>query len=268
MSNYFYFKKTIIILSALLLVACQGTPTPRGEHYYSPNYSERPDGATIDTLIIHHTVADADETMRIFTDTSIQTSAHYLITKSGDIIRFVPEEFIANHAGASYWQGKINVNETSIGIELENSGEEPFTAAQMQTLSQLATDIIVRYHIRSENVIGHSDIAPMRKDDPSGFFDWEALSMQGVGLWPDKNAIATTTVTDRSVAHVQNLLSQYGYPVSRTGEMDEYTTKAIEAFQRHFRSDDISGEIDDETIAILQVLVDTIEGSAHNFERK
>lgn len=155
----------------------------------------------------------------------------------------------------SYWQGRMGLNNYSIGIELENSGKEAFSQAQMEALVQLASDIIARYNIPIENVLGHSDIATARKQDPSKYFDWQYLAEQGIGLWPDRTLVATVEVKSLSIGYVQDLLSQFGYAVPRHGYMDIYTQCTIKAFQQHFRPDRVDGQIDQETVARLQALL-------------
>lgn len=244
----------LILILALLLSSCDDQ-TSEGEHYLSPNYQPRPSRAPIDMLIFHHTAEDLETSLNLLTDRKKNVSAHYLIAKDGTVYRLVPEAFKAYHAGTSYWQGRMALNNYSIGIELVNSGEEYFTEAQMQALVALTKDIIARYNIPNENILGHSDIAPARKLDPSRYFDWEFLAQQDIGLWPDPALVANMEVKDLSVAHTQDLLSQIGYAVPRHGHMDIYTKCAITAFQRHYRPDQVDGNIDQETVALLQALV-------------
>src|SRR5690606_477557 len=110
---------------------------------------------------------------------------HYLITQSGKRLQFVPEEMAAWHAGESVWGDAVNINESSIGIELSNSCAEPYTAEQMSAVVRLASWIIQRHRIQPRNILAHSDIAPMRKGDPGTLFDWRGLAKRGIGLWPE-----------------------------------------------------------------------------------
>ena len=251
----FSLRYGLVLTLAMMFISCSDDKSSEGEQYLSPNYQPRSPRATINMLIIHHTAEDLDTSLNLLTDKVKNVSAHYLIAKDGTMFRLVPEEFEAYHAGTSYWQGRMRLNNYSIGIELENSGKEAFTEPQMQALVKLATDIIARYNIPIENVLSHSDIASARKQDPSKYFDWQYLAEQGIGLWPDPSLLATIEVQDLSVAHTQDLLSQFGYAVPRHGYMDIYTQCAIKAFQRHFRPDRVDGQIDQQTVALLQVLL-------------
>ncbi len=245
----------LVLILTLATISCSDDQDSDGQQYLSPNYQPRSPRVPVDILIIHHTAEDLDTSLSLLTDKTKNVSAHYLIAKDGAVFRLVPEEFEAYHAGRSYWQGRMGLNNYSIGIELENSGKEAFTEPQIQALVELTTDIVSRYNIPSENVLGHSDIAPGRKRDPSEYFDWKYLAQQGIGVWPDPTLLASIEIQDLSVAHAQDLLSQFGYAVPRHGYMDIYTQYAIKAFQLHFRPDQVDGKIDLETVTLLQVLV-------------
>jgi len=112
-------------------------------------------------------------------------SAHYLIGRDGGIYQLVPENARAWHAGKSWWGGQTDINSASIGIELDNTGSEPFAEAQIEALLALLADIRQRHRIPAANFIGHADVAPTRKSDPSAFFPWKRLAQQGFGLWCD-----------------------------------------------------------------------------------
>ncbi|MEO1639610.1 MAG: N-acetylmuramoyl-L-alanine amidase [Pseudomonadota bacterium] len=119
-----------------------------------------------------------------------QVSAHYLIAEDGEVISLVPEALRAWHAGAGRWGAVTDVNSRSIGIELANTGFAPFAAAQMDALRELLQGIFVRWDIRRERVIGHSDMAPGRKIDPGPRFDWQRLAREGFSVWPSSAAAA------------------------------------------------------------------------------
>ena len=162
----------------------------------SPNYDERPHGAVVDKIIIHYTgMLTAEDALNKMCDNSPEAkalgrvSAHYMIDEEGKIFALVDERDRAWHAGLSFWQGQININDTSIGIELVNPGHEhgykPFPRAQMHALAELGQSICKRNPIRPEFVLGHSDIAPGRKVDPGEKFGWRFLARKGVGYWPE-----------------------------------------------------------------------------------
>ncbi|CDW60485.1 YbjQ 1 and Amidase 2 domain containing protein [Trichuris trichiura] len=157
----------------------------------------------IKVLVIHYTADDFDSSLATLTDK--QVSSHYLVPAvppryngKPRIWQLVPEQELAWHAGISAWRGATRLNDTSIGIELENRGWQksagvkyfaPFEPAQIQALIPLAKDIIARYHIKPENVVAHADIAPQRKDDPGPLFPWQQLAQQGIGAWPDAQRV-------------------------------------------------------------------------------
>ncbi len=118
-------------------------------------------------------------------DPAAEVSAHYLIDDDGAILRLVPEDLRAWHAGAGRWGGVTDVNSRSIGIELQNTGQGPYAPAQMHALKRLLEDILARHAIPPERVIGHSDMAPLRKTDPGPWFDWRALAGEGLSVWPE-----------------------------------------------------------------------------------
>lgn len=154
----------------------------RVEQVISPNFDQR----RPNLVIIHHTSNDTiDRALRTLTTPERKVSAHYLIGRDGRIVQLVDENDRAWHAGKSWWGGFTDINSASLGIELDNNGNEPFPEAQINALLALLTDIRQRYAIPIANFIGHADVAPTRKDDPSVFFPWQRLAGNGFGLWCD-----------------------------------------------------------------------------------
>ena len=148
----------------------------------SPNFDQR----RPNLVIIHHTSnATSAQALRTLTSPERKVSAHYLIDRDGTIVQLVSESERAWHAGLSWWGGITDVNSASIGIELDNTGSEPFADAQIDALLALLADIRQRYPIPAANFIGHADVAPTRKDDPSPLFPWARLAAAGFGLWCD-----------------------------------------------------------------------------------
>jgi N-acetylmuramoyl-L-alanine amidase len=214
----------------------------------SPNCDARPEGAAIDMLVIHYTgMASAEAALARLTDPASQVSAHYLIGENGGVIRLVPEDKRAWHAGVSAWRGRDGVNAQSIGIELVNPGHEfgyrAFPEAQMAALETLGREIVARHAIDPRNVVGHSDVAPTRKNDPGEWFYWPRLAAAGVGLWPRLEG-RTTAAEDR----VGPLLAAYGYDVSDL-------RAAVVAFQRHFARHRLDGVADPATRRVLAALI-------------
>lgn len=134
-------------------------------------------------------MADANAALMRLCDPAAEVSAHYLIDRDGSTLQLVPEELRAWHAGAGRWGRLRDVNSHSIGIELQNSGTEPFPQAQMTALMRLLDGILTRHAIPPERVIGHSDMAPARKRDPGPLFDWRSLARAGLSVWPESGQV-------------------------------------------------------------------------------
>ncbi|MFD1193219.1 N-acetylmuramoyl-L-alanine amidase [Seohaeicola saemankumensis] len=152
----------------------------------SPNHGPRRDGARPDMVVIHYTaMQDARAALDRLCDPLAEVSAHYLICEQGRVWRLVDEDQRAWHAGAGRWGDVTDVNSRSIGIELANRGDHPFSAAQMAALEHLLAGVMDRWSIPPARVIGHSDMAPLRKSDPGRRFDWRRLARLGLSIWPD-----------------------------------------------------------------------------------
>ena len=157
-------------------------------NFSSQNQNDRPNNSKINCLIIHYTeMKSAEDAIDRLCSSEAQVSAHYLISKQGEIFSLVAEEKRAWHAGVSYWRGRNAVNDFSIGIELDNNGSEEFSSELMQSLILLLTYLRDKYNIHNSNIIGHSDIAPTRKVDPGIFFPWDILYKEGIGILPQIN---------------------------------------------------------------------------------
>jgi N-acetylmuramoyl-L-alanine amidase len=153
--------------------------------YPSPNFGERKGGAAVQLIVLHYTVLDCAESLARLCDPAAEVSAHYLIDRDGTLHALVDEAARAWHAGAGAWGGAGDVNSRSIGIELVNSGAEPFAEPQMAALERLLPEVMARHGLGPEAVIGHSDMAPDRKSDPGPRFDWRRLALQGLAVWPE-----------------------------------------------------------------------------------
>jgi len=225
----------------------------------SPNHDARPAGQAIDILLLHYTgMASAQAALDRLCDSAAKVSAHYCIDEDGGVLRLVPEHRRAWHAGASSWAGDADVNGRSIGIELVNPGHEfgyrPFTDAQMAALIDLAHGVLKRHPIPPHRVLGHSDVAPLRKEDPGELFDWPALAVAGIGLWP---GTPTPLGALPSQAEVKAALARFGY-----GYLDEDFPAVVRAFQRRFRPKALTGEVDGETAARLFALLAPLDGTS------
>lgn len=153
--------------------------------YPSPNFGERRGGLRPSLVVIHFTAMSSCAASRDrLCDAQAEVSAHWLIDRDGSAEQLVDEALRAWHAGAGDWAGQNDVNSRSIGIELQNTGSEPFPEPQMAALERLLAGILTRWGIAPQGVIGHSDMAPLRKSDPGARFDWRRLARQGLAVWP------------------------------------------------------------------------------------
>lgn len=232
--------------------------------HVSPNADNR-----IFCLVLHYTALDLKNSLEILTSPNTKVSAHYLIPEKSmcgerKIFQLVDEKKRAWHAGVSAWQKRINLNDSSIGIEIVNLGYSdknavrhwyPFTNYQIENVIQLAKNIIARYQIHPTCVIGHSDISPGRKVDPGPLFPWKTLYENGVGAWFEEDELSYNPVDPIDILNLQKNLQTYGYNIEITGELDTQTRTILQAFQMHFRPKDFSGEPDAETCAILENLL-------------
>jgi N-acetylmuramoyl-L-alanine amidase len=229
----------------------------------SPNHDARPAGGIVDMLLLHYTgMTSGEAALARLTSPDAKVSAHYLIEEDGAIWRLVAEDRRAWHAGLSFWAGRRDMNAHSIGIELVNPGHEwgyrPFPEPQMAALEDLARDIMTRHPIRPEFVLGHSDVAPQRKEDPGELFDWARLAQAGIGIWPDFGTEPGDIPQDAAAA--QRRLSAIGYEVPQTGVLDDVTRAVVTAFQRHFRPARCDGALDRETLARIATLAAAVKG--------
>ena len=185
-----------------------------------------------------------------------KVSCHYLIDKKGKIIQMVPENKIAWHAGKSMWKNFIDLNKKSIGIELVNKGHrlgyENFTVIQIKSLIKLCKLLKRKYKIKTENFLGHSDIAPLRKIDPGEKFPWRKLSKYKIGLWfKNKKVIKEQKVSYQ--LFFKNL-HKIGYRYFNTHKKSSKDKLIIKAFQRKYLPSDVSGKLNQKTMKIGQYL--------------
>ncbi len=215
----------------------------------SPNHDER--GADpVDILVLHYTgMRTAEEALARLCDPAAKVSAHYTVDRDGAVYAHVPEERRAWHAGLSFWAGTRNVNARSIGIEIVNPGHEfgyvPFTDDQVGAVIDLASAILARHPIPARNVVGHSDVAPMRKQDPGELFPWARLAEYGIGLWPG----AVFALPGARGGDLAAGLVRYGY------DPEAAPKDVVGAFQRHFRPSCVDGIADAECETLLNALL-------------
>lgn len=223
----------------------------------SPNHDSRND-APIDMLVMHYTgMKTGAEAIARLRDSHAKVSAHYVVEEDGRGFQLVEESHRAWHAGVASWRGHVNINARSIGIEIVNPGHDhgyrPFPPAQMHAVILLCKDILSRHAIPARNVVGHSDIAPLRKQDPGELFDWPWLAREGIGLIGTRQKaggiIQTSSLEPQALA-------EYGYGI---GQDEASLNAAITAFQRHFRPHTVNGIWDEECAGILAGLLHRVD---------
>lgn len=292
-----------LLLAALLLSACAGPGNvEQRDGYVVDRARAAPShGSRVRHLVIHYTDVDEAESLAVLTGPHV--SAHYVLPlrnhhgeARGDpkVYQLVDESRRAWHAGASAWKKRTHLNDTSIGIEIVNTGPDrpyaevdalleeapnaggagigaeigwaPYPEAQIETLIALARDIVERHGIHPTDVVAHADIAPMRKIDPGPAFPWRRLHEAGIGAWPEEATVARYRArfvpAPPALAILQEALAAWGYPIEVTGELDAQTRAVLRAFQMHFRPADYRGHPDAETAAILWALLERYRPAA------
>jgi N-acetylmuramoyl-L-alanine amidase len=218
----------------------------------SPNIDERP--CAVDMLILHYTgMQSASAAIDRLRDPVARVSSHYVVNEDGSIVRLVPEALRAWHAGVSYWRGRRVLNDCSVGIEIVNPGHEwgyrAFPDAQIAAVRALCLEILGRHPIPPYHVVGHSDVAPDRKQDPGELFPWQSLAHDGIGIWPDAGG----------TGEIAEALAAIGYEVAPGSAMPAHV---VTAFQRHWRPEPVTGIADDGTVARAFSLAHSIRALA------
>jgi len=195
-----------------------------------------------------------------------KVSTHYLVNKQGNITKMVDEKNIAWHAGKSKWKNITNLNNQSIGIELVNKGHqfgyEKFPKNQIANLILLCRDLMKKYKIKSSNILGHSDIAPLRKKDPGEKFPWQFFSKKKIGFWHNinkKNITNQNLSKNVSRKFFFNNLYKIGYRYFDKKKLSKLDSKIVKAFQRRFRQNKVDGLIDRETLQISHYLASSLK---------
>lgn len=270
------FRKIVILPSLLvILISCTAISEKSDRVINTSIGSERVDGKTytskgqnyrIRFIIVHYTVSNRERSIDLLTNKEV--SSHYLISdiKEDPIYYLVDENKRAWHAGISSWGNFTNLNDNSIGIEIVNKGYtmkdgemyfHPYTSDQIKKVAVLLMDLSKRYDIDPKNILGHSDIAPQRKQDPGAKFPWKELyEKYGIGIWYDTDIKEKyqNTLEKYTAEEVQKEFQTFGYSIQITGKYDEQTKDVISAFQYRFRPEKYNGLIDNETFAILKSL--------------
>lgn len=258
-------KFLALVASLFVLAGCASGPRYDTSHP-SANYDSR-----IQFVVVHYTSASLERSLQLLTHGDV--SSHYLIgdDNNATIYKLMDENQRAWHAGESQWQGRTWLNSSSIGIEIVNPGYKdtptgrlwyPYSEAQIESLITLLKDISKRNGISPRHIIGHSDIAPLRKLDPGPLFPWKRLADEGLGLWPNEQAVARQQAVFNSSplpepGWFQAQLARLGYDTPQTGELDVATRHVLAAFQMHYRPARFDGTPDAQTAALLLVLNQT-----------
>ena len=254
-----------LVASLFVLAGCASGPRYDTSHP-SANYDSR-----IQFVVVHYTSASLERSLQLLTHGDV--SSHYLIgdDNNATIYKLMDENQRAWHAGESQWQGRTWLNPSSIGIEIVNPGYKdtptgrlwyPYSEAQIESLITLLKDISKRNGISPRHIIGHSDIAPLRKLDPGPLFPWKRLAAEGLGLWPNEQAVARQQAIFNSnplpeIGWFQAQLARLGYDTPQTGELDVATRHVLAAFQMHYRPARFDGTPDAQTAALLLILNQT-----------
>ena len=214
----------------------------------SPNFDDR--DQPVSMVVLHYTgMEDAESAIARLRDPESKVSCHYLVAEDGRVLRMVAEDKRAWHAGRSWWRGIQDVNGASIGIEIVNPGHEfgyrPFPREQMDALVPLLAGIVARHQVPPANVVGHSDVAPARKQDPGELFDWAQLAKHRLAVARPTRGLVDPNWSDGGFLLA---LERYGYDVR-----DKLA--AVVAFQRRFRPELIDGTIDGECRSLLLALL-------------
>ena len=230
---------------------------------YSPNFDlQKRSKKNIKYIIYHYTGMKSDKlAIRKLTNFNSKVSCHYYISKNGNLIQMVPDLYIAWHAGKSKWKNEKLLNRTSIGIEISNPGHEngykPFKLKQIKSLIKISKLLIKKYSIKKENILGHSDIAPLRKKDPGENFPWKLLAKKQIGVWHKinfRNCIKWRGKKfNRELIFFFRNLKKFGYFVTTSKKKE--LRKIVYNFQRRFRPELVDGKIDRECIEIAKSLI-------------
>ncbi len=234
------------------------------KNYFSPNFDfKKRSIKSVKIIVFHYTGMQSErESLIRLCSPKFKVSCHYLISRNGTIYKLVEENQIAWHAGKSNWGNFKDLNKNSIGIELVNKGHQfgykNFTKKQLISLLKITKSIIKKYKIKNKNIVGHSDIAPLRKIDPGEKFPWKEFSKKKIGIWHDYKTnflkkfrkIKNNKKKDK-INFIKNL-RRIGYYLPKNNK--SILIQTIKSFQRHYRKELINGKIDEECLLIARNL--------------
>ena len=230
---------------------------------YSPNFnSKKRISKEIKFIIFHYTgMKKESEAIKKLTNIQSEVSSHYIVKNNGEIVKLLPDLYIAWHAGKSSWKNYKSLNSNSIGIEITNPGHEfnykNFSKKQIMSIIKLSKFLIKKYTINSQNILGHSDIAPERKKDPGEKFPWKYLSQNKIGLWHTlknheliKNRNLKTTKVEKILFYNNLFKIGYSKKTPKYLDKDRYLREVVKTFQRRFRQVLVNAKIDRECLLI------------------
>ena len=230
---------------------------------YSPNFDPiKRNKKKIKYLIFHYTGMKNDRlAINKLVNANSKVSSHYYINRKGKLIQLVPDLYVAWHAGKSNWKKDKLLNQNSIGIEISNPGHHHgyinFNKKQIKCLIKISKILIRKYKIKKNNILGHSDIAPLRKKDPGERFPWKFLSENKIGIWHkiDKKKLKTLRghTSNLNLNYFLNKLRKFGYYINYPNTYE--LKKIIKSFQRRFRPESINGKLDRECLEIAKSLI-------------
>ena len=231
---------------------------------FSPNFdAKKRKKSEIKFIVFHYTGMKSEKkAIDKLLDYNSKVSCHYLINNNGDIIKMVPENYQAWHAGISSWKKFKALNKNSIGIEITNPGHEfnyrKFPTKQIISLIKLSKLVIKKYKIKDKSILGHSDIAPNRKKDPGEKFPWEYLAKNGIGLWHTLSRDTLKKSRNKKICKIDEKyfyknLFKIGY-LNKNEKVNKLMSFVIKSFQRRFRQELVNGKIDKECLIISENL--------------
>ena len=237
---------------------------------YSPNFNiKKRKTKDIKFIVFHYTGMKKEiDAINKLTDQKSKVSCHYFIRNNGEILTLVPDLYISWHAGISAWKRYKYINSNSIGIEISNPGHEftykKFSKEQIKSILKLTTFLVKTYNIKSNFILGHSDIAPDRKKDPGEKFPWKYFSKNKIGYWHSLNETKLLKKRKKTVNHLDKYkfiknLHKIGYPKKKNFNKDRYLKLLTTAFQRRFRQELINGIIDQECLLISKNLIKSLD---------
>ncbi len=258
----------------------------------SPNYNAR--NRAIDTIILHYTGMESGQAaLDRLCDPGAKVSAHYMIWETGEITQLVDERHRAWHAGLGSWQGDSDLNTCSIGIEIINGGHNfpletgelpPYPDLQIKAVIALCQSILTRHSIAASRIIGHSDMAPARKEDPGEHFPWAQLAKAGIGLWPDESAALVSEneaaelpddalsigQSHSMIRPLKSRLRTIGYALADGGVYDKELAAVLLAFQRHWAPEYLTGYPCRESLKRIEALSKSVPNFKHqpNFRQQ